>query len=95
MFRLIAPVLGGLLFVGLAGCQDKNHASSSDMHKNGGTMDASMHDDCPHCPGVQTADAKGNCPICGMHVVDASSSTTKPAKAPTAMPTTVPSASAQ
>jgi hypothetical protein len=54
MFALV-----GALFIGMVGCSSNAKKSSSDM---------SAVDDCPMCPGVQTAKADGTCPKCGMKV---------------------------
>jgi hypothetical protein len=56
---LIAAI--ATLMISAAGCQndDKHHGSD---HK-GSSMKASA-DACAHCPGVQTANADGKCPVC-------------------------------
>jgi len=46
------------------GC-NKNKAEKD---TSGDPMKMSTHDDCAMCPGVQTADANGKCPKCGMKV---------------------------
>ena len=76
MTKLLMAALGAVLFVGV-GCQnDRDHMDRSDR----GTMTTRSdradtmrgEDDCPHCPGVQTARADGTCPQCGMKVKTAS-----------------------
>jgi hypothetical protein len=46
-----------------AGFGCSHNKSSSDS-----TTQSAIHDDCPMCPGVQTANADGTCPKCGMKV---------------------------
>ena len=79
MNKLLMAALGAVLFVGV-GCQnDRSNMDRSDRMDRGSTS-ASMsrsdtmsgQDDCPHCPGVQTARADGTCPQCGMKVKAAS-----------------------
>jgi len=49
------------------GC-NKNKADKNGTTTNGDPMKMSAQDDCAMCPGVQTADANGKCPKCGMKV---------------------------
>lgn len=79
MSKLFAAALGVVLLVGV-GCQnDKNTTERKDeMRSTDGTTHTTVHteqtdtmrgvDDCPHCPGVQTANADGRCPMCGAKV---------------------------
>jgi hypothetical protein len=48
------------------GCQNKDANMNDGSSQNPKMMSAT--DDCPHCPGVQTANADGTCPKCGMKV---------------------------
>ena len=48
------------------GC-NKNKSDSTTPSSKSDTMKMST-DDCAMCPGVQTADANGKCPKCGMKV---------------------------
>ena len=62
MRKLLVVALGCILFTGV-GCQNKDN---DDM--NHGDKKMSMKDNCPHCPGVQTAKSDGTCPMCGAKV---------------------------
>jgi hypothetical protein len=64
MRMLLVALLGGIMFVGLGCKSNDNDMDHMDHH---GSMSAA-HDDCPHCPGVQTARADGTCPLCGAKV---------------------------
>ena len=62
--RMFFAVLAiGLMSCAMVGCKNKD--SNMDMNSSTQKMSA---DDCPHCPGVQTANADGTCPKCGMPV---------------------------
>ena len=76
MRNALIAALGAVLMVGV-GCQseDKDMKRSGSMRSSGQmsstSTDTSMSagkDACSHCPGVQVADAKGECPICHMKV---------------------------
>lgn len=78
MNKLLMAALCAVLFVAV-GCQKDGGASSTNTTKTTNTDGTTsttttrtdtMHgtDDCPHCPGVQTARADGTCPQCGMKV---------------------------
>ena len=79
MSKLFAAALGVVLLVGV-GCQnDKNSTTRTDeMRSTDGTTTTTVQtertdtmrgaDDCTHCPGVQTANADGRCPMCGAKV---------------------------
>jgi len=80
MNKLLMAVLGAVLFVGV-GCQNDGSASSSTSQTTKSTTDGGTttvktertttgqgEDDCPHCPGVQTARADGTCPMCNAKV---------------------------
>lgn len=70
MKKLMVAALGAVLVVGF-GCQ-KDHGSDRDVTvKTERTDTMRGQDDCPHCPGVQTARADGTCPQCGMKVTTA------------------------
>ena len=49
------------LFIAVAGCKNmgKNNDDMSSSEPKKMSTDA-----CAHCPGVQTANADGGCPIC-------------------------------
>ena len=79
MTKLLMAALCAVLFVAV-GCQKDGGASSTHTTTTGDgttstttTRTDTMHgvDDCPHCPGVQTARADGTCPQCGMKVKSA------------------------
>ena len=61
MQKLFIALVAAMLLSGV-GCK-----SSSTSDRNGSSMSAAK-DDCPMCPGVQTARADGTCPKCGMKV---------------------------
>ena len=61
MHRFFIAALGALLAVSV-GCQGDN--KHDHMHHDGDAMNASA-DVCPHCAGVQKANADGKCPMCG------------------------------
>ena len=61
---LIVAALG-MMLAGV-GC-DKNKKDDMSNTSSDQKMSAAK-DDCPMCPGVQTADADGKCPKCGMKV---------------------------
>jgi hypothetical protein len=80
MNKLLMAALGAVLFVAV-GCQNDHSSSTTTSAKmDTGSTSATMsrsdamsgQDDCPHCPGVQTAKADGTCPQCGMKVKTAS-----------------------
>ena len=54
----------------LVACGCENGKMHMPWDKKSTTQPAMMstQDDCPMCPGVQHADAKGYCPKCGMKV---------------------------
>ena len=70
MGKLMIAALGAVLLVGV-GCQN-DHGSDTDHRdvtvRTERTDTMRGQDDCPHCPGVQTARADGTCPQCGMKV---------------------------
>ena len=70
--RKVLVVMFGLMLVGAVGCsKDENGKMHMPWDKKATTQEASMSaakDDCPMCPGVQTAKADGTCPKCGMKV---------------------------
>lgn len=59
MRTLFAVVAIGLMSVAVAGCKNKDHHPDRDGVKM-------SSDGCPHCAGVQTLNADGTCPKCGM-----------------------------
>ena len=63
MRSLFIPAAAALLLT-VIGCQSNAKSSSGSSDS---TMSAAK-DDCPMCPGVQTARADGTCPKCGMKV---------------------------
>jgi len=65
MSKLLVAVLGIVLVAGF-GCHDKDNDMDHSKHES--MSSKGTVDDCPHCPGVQTADANGKCPMCGMKV---------------------------
>ena len=77
MSKLFAAALGVVLLVGV-GCQNDKSTDttrSEEMRSTDGTTRTTVRtestdtmrgaDDCTHCPGVQTANADGRCPMCG------------------------------
>jgi uncharacterized paraquat-inducible protein A len=58
----LAVVAIGLMSCAFTGCKSKDNMNMDD---NTQKMSA---DDCPHCAGVQHANADGTCPKCGMKV---------------------------
>ena len=46
------------------GCQNKSDSSMSSTKSS----EMKGADECPHCPGVQHANAEGKCPVCGMPI---------------------------
>lgn len=62
MRKLMIVTAISMMAIG-AGFGCSHNKSSAD-----GTTQSSIHDDCPMCPGVQTANADGTCPKCGMKV---------------------------
>jgi len=70
--RKVTIALFGLMLVGAVGCsKDENgkmHMPWDKKDKDMATTMSSAKDDCPMCPGVQTAKADGTCPKCGMKV---------------------------
>ena len=69
MNRFLVALLGAVLVVSV-GCQNEDKDRGGG--RGGDAMKASA-DVCPHCPGVQKANAEGKCPKCGMSVSAASS----------------------
>jgi hypothetical protein len=79
MSKLFVAALGVVLLVGV-GCQKDHNTDTSTQRttSNDGTTHTTVTteksdtmrgaDDCPHCPGVQTATAAGKCPVCGAQV---------------------------
>jgi hypothetical protein len=73
--RKVTVALFGLMLVGAVGCQKDSNGKmhmpwdkkESTTQMSSGSMSAAK-DDCPMCPGVQTAKADGTCPKCGMKV---------------------------
>jgi len=70
--RKVTIALFGLMLIGAVGCTKDANGKMHPMWEKKSTtqesMSASAHDDCPMCPGVQTAKADGTCPKCGMKV---------------------------
>ena len=65
MRKLLLIVTVLVLSAGVnVGC-NKN---KTEKDANGDAMKMSTQDDCAMCPGVQTANANGTCPKCGMKV---------------------------
>jgi hypothetical protein len=62
MKRLMVVALAAALFT-MVGCQKKAADSTTDPKMM-------AQDDCPHCPGVQKANADGTCPVCNQPVKD-------------------------
>lgn len=71
MSKLLAVAFGALFIVGV-GCHHDNKDMDDHHHMNSSDSKAmkssAMMDDCPHCAGVQHANADGKCPECGMKV---------------------------
>jgi hypothetical protein len=77
MTKLLMAALCAVLFVAV-GCQNDGGSSSRTTrttNSDGTTTTRTERtdtmrgqDDCPHCPGVQTARPDGTCPQCGMKV---------------------------
>jgi uncharacterized paraquat-inducible protein A len=57
-----------VLMLTVAGCENGKMKMPWDKDKDHATTMSAAHDDCPMCPGVQTADANGYCPKCHMKV---------------------------
>ena len=70
--RKVTVGLFGLMLVAAVGCsKDSDGKMHMPWDKKEATTQSSMSaakDDCPMCPGVQTAKADGTCPKCGMKV---------------------------
>jgi hypothetical protein len=75
--RKVTVALFGLMLVGAVGCTKDSNGKMHpfwDKDKKPTTQEsmsassASAKDDCPMCPGTQTAKADGTCPKCGMKV---------------------------
>ena len=64
MRKVLAVAMFCSMFAAV-GCKD--HSMPWDKKKSTTQM-SEMKDDCPMCPGVQTARADGTCPKCGMKV---------------------------
>ena len=64
MRKLLVVALGCMLFAGV-GCKSEDKDMDHMDHKQ---SSMSSKDDCPHCPGVQTAKSDGTCPMCGAKV---------------------------
>ena len=58
-----------VLMLSVVGCENgKMHMPWDKKDKDHATTMSAAKDDCPMCPGVQTARADGTCPKCGMKV---------------------------
>ena len=69
--RKVTIGLFGLMLVAAVGCTKDSSGKWHPMWEKKSTTQASMEaakDDCPMCPGVQTAKADGTCSKCGMKV---------------------------
>jgi hypothetical protein len=73
--RKVTVALFGLMLIGAVGCTKDANGKYHPMWEKKSTTQESMNssmsaakDDCPMCPGVQTARADGTCPKCGMKV---------------------------
>jgi len=64
---LVVALLGVFSVAMVGGCKDNNGKMRMPWEKKS-TTQMSAKDDCPMCPGVQTANADGKCPKCGMKV---------------------------
>jgi hypothetical protein len=66
---LVVALLGMFSVAIVGGCKDSNGKMKMPWDKKDkATTQMSAKDDCPMCPGVQTAKADGTCPKCGMKV---------------------------
>ena len=65
--RKTFAILGVVALLAM-GCKDMNNNNSSSSGNSNDPKMMSTQDDCPHCPGNQTADATGHCPVCGAKV---------------------------
>jgi len=73
MRRLLVAVLGAMVILSV-GCQSNGGGGDKMSGKSSGDAMKASADACPHCPGAQKATAEGKCPMCGMKVSSASSS---------------------
>jgi hypothetical protein len=68
MRHMLIAVVAGMMLMSF-GCKDGMHMGKhKDNDMNSDMKMSAAKDDCPHCPGVQKADASGKCPACGMKV---------------------------
>jgi len=69
---LVVALMGTFCVAVVGGCsKDENGKMRMPWDKKDKSMSTtqlSAKDDCPMCPGVQTAKADGTCPKCGMKV---------------------------
>lgn len=63
MHKLFCVAALGLGLLAGTGCHH-----SRGMHDEARWKSQATTDDCPHCAGVQHANADGPCPVCGMKV---------------------------
>ena len=68
MSKLLVVILCGFMFV-TVGCKAKGEIEDNDKSMSGTSSSTEMRtsagaDDCSHCPGKQTANADGTCPVC-------------------------------
>lgn len=69
--RHLIAVFAITCVLAVAGCKDSNNQQTSSTSSQTSGSDPKMmstKDDCTHCAGVQTANADGRCPMCGMKV---------------------------
>ena len=69
MRKVMVALFGVMLVAGVGCSKDENGKMRMPWDKKESTTQMSAaKDDCPMCPGVQTAKADGTCPKCGMKV---------------------------
>ena len=72
MRKVLVVALVGMMSVAVVGGCSKDENGKMrmpwDKKEKASTTQMSAKDDCPMCPGVQTAKADGTCPKCGMKV---------------------------
>jgi hypothetical protein len=71
MRKALVLALMGMMSVAVVGGCAKDENGKWHMKnpmERSSTTQMSAKDDCPMCPGVQTARADGTCPKCGMKV---------------------------
>ena len=67
MRQVLVAAFAGVMLIGVMGCEN-GKMKNPFKKKESATTQMSAKDDCAMCPGVQTANADGACPKCGMKV---------------------------